>query len=499
MRNRHSGRLCASERPEIPPPQGSCPDLTVVAVIDGGFDFTHPDLRERVWINASETPDNGLDDDGNGYADDLHGWNFLGNACGEDFLKAGTAQFRDYKRLRPRYKNADTCRLNRRQRAEYALYKRMEREARLDTYILYAQYLGRIARAYEVCDSLMKACYGDKATTIGDFLRIEVADTTGLGQDLQIAASRPAVMQPDASWNEVVRKAAAEYDTARKRVESLDRNDDDPHLKLGNDPDDFRNFRYGNNHIHCDPYHGTMVSGVIAACTAAPGVEQTVKIMGIRAVPEGDEYDRDIAAAIRYAVDNGARVVNMSFGKYASHYSKEVQQAIRHAARRDVLLVMASGNDGRDIDLRPIYPRNVSASGRRHENMLVVGSTDRRGRVCDFSNYGCRTVDLFAPGSDILSTAPEGRYDAAMGTSISAPMVAGVAALIRSVCPDLKAAEVRRILLETVRDLSHVETPIPGTKGKQTGFSGDLCLSRGMLDANAALGKALEISITARR
>ncbi len=452
-----------------------------------------------MWINASETPDNGLDDDGNGYADDLHGWNFLGNACGEDFLKAGTAQFRDYKRLRPRYKNADTCRLNRRQRAEYALYKRMEREARLDTYILYAQYLGRIARAYEVCDSLMKACYGDKATTIGDFLRIEVADTTGLGQDLQIAASRPAVMQPDASWNEVVRKAAAEYDTARKRVESLDRNDDDPHLKLGNDPDDFRNFRYGNNHIHCDPYHGTMVSGVIAACTAAPGVEQTVKIMGIRAVPEGDEYDRDIAAAIRYAVDNGARVVNMSFGKYASHYSKEVQQAIRHAARRDVLLVMASGNDGRDIDLRPIYPRNVSASGRRHENMLVVGSTDRRGRVCDFSNYGCRTVDLFAPGSDILSTAPEGRYDAAMGTSISAPMVAGVAALIRSVCPDLKAAEVRRILLETVRDLSHVETPIPGTKGKQTGFSGDLCLSRGMLDANAALGKALEISITARR
>lgn len=452
-----------------------------------------------MWINASEIPDNGIDDDGNGYADDLHGWNFLGNARGEDFQKAGTAQFREYKRLRPRYKEADTCRLNRRQRAEYARYKRMEREARLDTYIIYANYLGRIARAYGVCDSLMKVCYGDKATTMGDFIRIEVADTTGLSQDLRIVASRPAIMQPDAPWNEVVQQAAAECDTARKRVASLDRDDDDPHQRLGNDPDDFRNFRYGNNHIHCDPYHGTMVSGVIAACTSAPGVGDAVKIMGIRAVPDGDEYDRDIAAAIRYAVDNGARVINMSFGKYASRYSKEVQKAIRHAARRDVLLVMASGNDGRDIDQLPIYPRNVSASGKHHQHMLVVGSTDRRGRVCDFSNYGSRTVDLFAPGSDILSTAPEGKYDSAMGTSISAPMVAGVAALIRAVRPDLKAIEVRNILLETVRDLSQIETPIPGTKGKRQGLSGDLCRSHGMLDANAALERALKTGKTARR
>lgn len=466
----------------------------IVAVIDGGFDFAHPDLRDRVWTNPRETAGNGLDDDRNGFVDDLHGWNFLGNSRGEDFSKAATEPFREYKRLRPKYKDADTSRLRPRQRAEYAYYKRMEHEARLDKYILYEAYLKRIEEAFGVCDSLMRLCYGGQMTTVWDFFNIDVADTTGVTAALQIVATRPSMARLEALWSDVVDQARNEHALAARRIASLDSDEDDPHRRLGNDPDDFRHLRYGNNHLAEDAYHGTMVSGVIAACTASPLFRDRVKIMGIRAIPDGDEYDRDVAAAIRYAVDNGARIINMSFGKYLSPHAREVGRAIRYAARRDVLLVMSSGNDGRNVDRQPIYPAATDRRGRRWKNMVVVGATDRRGHVCDFSNYGPHNVDLFAPGDDIRSTAPDGQYDTAMGTSIAAPMASGVAALLRAARPDLSAGEIRTILLETVRNLDHIETSIPGDQSGRTSRSGALCASHGLLDAPAALTRALEIN-----
>lgn len=478
---------------EISASRGQSDKPVIVAVIDGGFDFTHPDLKERVWTNTGEIPDNGRDDDRNGFVDDLHGWNFLGNARGEDFSRAGTAAYREYKRLRPRWKDADTSRLSPAQRAEYERYKRLEHEAHIDNYLIYEAYLGRIARAFDVCDSLMRLCYGERPTTVRDFFAIEVADTTGIMQEMRIVASRPSLQKPEAAWSKVVEQARNEHALAAKRIASLD-TDDDAHRRLGNDPDDFRHLRYGNNHIDGDAYHGTMVAGVIAACTSPQIARQRVRIMGIRAIPDGDEYDRDVAAAIRYAVDNGARVINMSFGKYLSPQAGEVAKAIRYAARRDVLLVMASGNDGRNVDSIPIYPSAVDRHGRRWKNLVVVGSTDRQGRVCDFSNYGSRNVDLFAPGDDIRSTAPDGEYDTAMGTSISAPMVSGAAALLRAACPDLSAETIREILLSTVSNLDDIETPVPGTNNRQKTRSGALCASHGLLNVPAALTRALEIS-----
>lgn len=451
-----------------------------------------------MWTNPGEIPDNGTDDDRNGFIDDLHGWNFLGNSQGENFTKAGTEPFREYKRLRPKYKDADTSRLRPRQRAEYTYYKMMEHEARLDKYIVYEAYLKQIEKAFGVCDSLMRLCYGDRKTTVQDFFNIEVADTTGVTAALRIVATRPSMAHREALWSDVVNQARREHDLAARRIASLDSDKDDPHRRLGNDPEDFRHLRYGNNHLAEDAYHGTMVSGVIAACTSPAAFRDRVKIMGIRAIPDGDEYDRDVAAAIRYAVDNGARVINMGFGKYLSPHAREMARAIRYAARRDVLLVMSSGNDGRNVDLHPIYPAATDRRGRRWKNLIVVGATDRRGRVCDFSNYGPHNVDLFAPGDDIRSTAPDGEYDTAMGTSIAAPMVSGVAALLRAARPELSAREIREILLATVRNLDHIETPVPGESG-QTARSGALCASHGLLDAPAALTRALEINKPTRQ
>ena len=481
---------------KFPPPLRKSDNPFVVAVIDSGFDFTHPDLKGRVWHNAGEVPADGIDDDRNGYTDDIHGWNFLGNAAGEEIRNAGTEQFREYKRLRQRYTDSDTCRLKRRQRAEYAYYRRMERESGADSYLLYGEELKRLVRAFVRCDSLMARCYGNRELSAADFFCMEIEDTVGLTQDFRLVESDPMMQDRDASWARIVMLVKAEYAEVVGKIASWGNNDTDAHFALGNDPTDFRNLRYGNDDLHVGAYHGTMVAGMVAACTAVSGWCDRIKIMGIRAVPEGDEYDRDIVAAIRYAVDNGAKVVNMSFGKYISPYRKQVRKAVRYAQRKDVLLVMAAGNNGLNIDSIPIYPSAEKRKGKRFGNMVVVGATDRRGRVCRFSNYGRRTVDLFAPGMDILSTAPGGKYDKGEGTSISAPMVAGIAGLMRAIRPDLTAVQVRDILLASVRDLSGVETTLPGD-GRKTVRTGDLCLSHGMLDAQTAL-KMLEKRKTVR-
>ena len=372
----------------------------------------------------------------------------------------------------------------------------MERAARLDTYIKFTEYQRIRSDTFRICDSLMRLKYGDRETTVADFQRLELADTTGLALPLSIAASTPVMFTPDMPWHEAVEKIDSEYRLSAVRVASLDSLNDDPHIKLGNRPDDFRNFRYGNNLIGDDPYHGTMVAGVIAACAATAGeLPRPVKILSVRAIPEGDEYDRDVAAAIRYAVDNGAEVVNMSFGKYLSPHRDEVLAAMKYARSKDVLLVMASGNDGVNVDVRPIFPTCRDTKGRRLENQIVVGASTPDGRVASFSNYGAENVDLLAPGENVRSTAPEGGYDTAQGTSIAAPIVSGVAAVLRSFYPDLSAREIREILIRTVTHFPADEMPVPGKSETSRMIQGrQVCLGGGILNAQAAMKEASKIS-----
>lgn len=399
------------------------------AVIDGGFDCKHP------FIQATLT--------------DTLGWNFLGNAQGASFDRAGTESFREFKRLYPKYKTttdastvADT--------AEYAYYKQMAREIHIQSYLLMAMNQAYTWKAVSFVDSLMRKAYPDQATTLGQLYEIDLEDTTGVAAPLEVTLAHCIRYTKDTPWDSIVQRLRHDYELSHKRVESLD-TDDDPHHKLGNDFLDFAHLDYGNTHTEGTAYHGTMVCGLIADMMRLADAKG--EVMPIRAIPDGDEYDRDVKAALHYAVDHGAKVVNMSFGKYRSPHAEEVQEAIAYALEHDVLLVMSAGNFGTDNDVRPIHPRPFNPQdGGRWPHMLVVAASDHTGRRAGMSCHGQHSVDITAPGIDITSCCEDNGYDTQNGTSLSAPIVSGLAMAIRTYFPDLTAADVKRVIVETTCD-----------------------------------------------
>ncbi|MEL6616241.1 MAG: S8 family serine peptidase, partial [Bacteroidota bacterium] len=281
--------------------------------------------------------------------------------------------------------------------------------------------------------------------------------------------------------------------------------DFDPRGLVGDNPADLSERFYGVPDVHGpDPSHGTGVAGLVAAARGnglgidgiapneASGESAPVRIMALRAVPNGDERDKDIANAIRYAVDNGARVINMSFGKGYSPQKTAVDEAAEYAAARGVLLVHAAGNDGKDLGGGGNYPTDITASGGFIPTWIEVGAStrDMSALAADFSNYGDREVDLFAPGADVTSLAPGGEIQTANGTSFAAPVVAGVAALVMAYFPDLSAEEVRQILLDSATPLAETTTPEPAS-GKAVAF-GTLSVTGGVVNAAEAIRLAME-------
>jgi subtilisin family serine protease len=217
-----------------------------------------------------------------------------------------------------------------------------------------------------------------------------------------------------------------------------------------------------------------------------------VRIMSVRVTPDGDERDKDVANGIRYAVDHGALVINMSFGKGYSPEKPVVDSAVRYAESKGVLLVHAAGNDGSDNDRVPSYPTAGYLGGGRAANWLEVGaSTFRRSALAArFSNYGRTAVDLFAPGQDIYATLPNQRYGRQSGTSMAAPTVSGVAALLLAYFPRLTPMDVRRILLASVTRYPDARVPAPGG-GPPVPFA-SLSATGGVVNAYAAVRQALE-------
>lgn len=375
----------------------------VVAIVDTGFDISHPAISPFLWTNRLETAGDGIDNDGNGYTDDTHGWNFLGNAQGVDIESNGTAEYREFKRLRPLYREVDTLSLSGTQLEEYRHYLDMAEKAHIP--------------------SLLQV----KAITEAQVEEMQKNPEEGSEGFLEYFKNK--------------------LEDVSAKVAQLDV-DDDVHRKAGNDPDDFSDFHYGNSHIGVNPYHGTMVAGVVALTAAQCGAD--VRLMLIRAVPDrGDEYDKDVAASIRYAVNNGADIVNLSLGKTFSPHQEEVAEAIRYAASHDVLIVEAAGNSGEDNDAVTSYPSPYDLDGKRHGNLLVVGSVGDDGQKAKFSNFGTRTVDIFAPGKDIESCSPEGGFEASDGTSMSAPIVTGVAAVMKAFGRSMDAVKTAEILKGT--------------------------------------------------
>jgi cell wall-associated protease len=428
----------------------------VVAVIDSGTDIEHEDLKNVLWTNKKEVPGNGIDDDKNGYIDDIHGWNFLGDVVAENM-----EYVRYIRKLGPKYEGKSESSISAADRAEFAIYQKAKAEFEKESQEVlankarYEQILSQLKPAHEaITKKLGKENYTkEDLAAIANPSPVEQQQIPMLTQMLGFADTVP----------EVIDQLNGGLDYFDGRLESHFSTTQDFRGILNDDPDDINDKFYGNNDVDGptadkeNVKHGTHVAGIIGAernnGIGMNGVANNVEIMVVRAVPDGDEYDKDIALAIRYAVDNGAKVINTSFGKYYSPHPEWVWDAIKYAADKDVLIVNAAGNEGLNLDEIQVYPNDQEGTGMEiSDTFITIGALNTKygsEMVANFSNYGISNVDVFAPGVEIWSTTPLNTYEFLQGTSMAAPAVAGVAAVIRSQYPKLSAKQVKQILMDS--------------------------------------------------
>lgn len=430
----------------------------IVGVVDSGVDIDHEDLKDIIWTNKDEIPGNGKDDDHNGYVDDIHGWNFLGGA-----IKENLEYTRIYKRLRSKYENKPESSISTADMQEYDLYKRAkakyqeEYQKTLDRKNQYQQIKQQLVTAHQAVSSQL----GKE-----DYTKEELAAMPA--EQAPLSQYKEMLMQVQDNVDENIPDALAELDDAidyyNNRLDSHFNLELNGRAVVGDNPYDITDTGYGDNRVMGpdpekeDVLHGTHVAGIIAAernnGIGINGVANNVLIMPVRAVPDGDEYDKDVALAIRYAVDNGAKVINTSFGKSFSTNPEWVIDAIKYAAKHDVLIVNAAGNDGINLDENDIYPNDQTTEKPQEisNNFLTVGALNYEygsDLVASFSNYGKTNVDVFAPGTKIWSTTPNNSYKFLQGTSMAAPAVTGVAAMIREFYPKLTAGQVKQIIINS--------------------------------------------------
>tara|TARA_B100001146_G_C16201191_1_gene444870 strand:- start:13373 stop:15043 length:1671 start_codon:yes stop_codon:yes gene_type:complete len=428
----------------------------IVGVVDSGVDIEHEDLKNVIWVNEDEIAGNGKDDDNNGYVDDIHGWNFLGDIVGENM-----EYVRYVKKLGPKYEGKSEASISAANREEFALFQKAKAEYEkeyqetLANKTQYEQILQQVRPAHEAISAkLGKENYtAEDLSGITNATPMEQQQIAGLSQMLSYGDSVP----------EVIEQLEGGVDYFAGRLDTHFNLEADFRSVLNDDADDFSSKYYGNGDVDGpdvkkeDARHGTHVAGIIAGQRnngiGIDGVAENVQIMVVRAVPDGDEYDKDIALALRYAVDNGAKVINTSFGKYYSPHPEWVRDAIKYAASKDVLIVNAAGNEGIDLDDTEVYPNDQSLTGPEYaNNVLTVGALNYKygsELVANFSNYGDSNVDVFAPGVKIWATTPLNTYEYLQGTSMAAPAVSGVAATIRSLYPNLTAVQVKKIIMDS--------------------------------------------------
>ena len=430
----------------------------IVAVIDSGVDIEHEDLDGVIWTNSDEKPNNNRDDDNNGYVDDMHGWNFLGDAVEENLEYT-----RIYKKLRPKYNSIPAGAVKPEDREEFELYQKAKAEYDKEyneTLGMKNQYEG-IVQQLKVSHEAVSSKLGKEDYTLQELRNMEA--TTEEMQQYKGFLSQ-VMSNVEGTIPEAIAQLQEGIDYFDGRLSSHFNLDLDARSIVGDDVDDITDTNYGNSNVMGptpdkeDLKHGTHVAGIIAAerdnNMGINGVANNVEIMVLRAVPDGDEYDKDIALAIRYAVDNGASVINTSFGKYFSTHPEWVRDAIRYADENDVLIVNAAGNEGLDLDQNAVYPNDQDPQNPAEisNNFLTVGALNYKygsGLIAGFSNYGKTNVDVFAPGTKIWSTTPNNEYEYLQGTSMAAPAVAGIAAMIRSYYPKLSDDQVKKVIMDS--------------------------------------------------
>jgi subtilisin family serine protease len=446
------------------------PTPVLVAVIDSGIDSTHQDLKPILWRNPGERPGNQRDDDHNGYVDDARGWNFLGNKNGQNVAFEALEQTRIYARLRPQFAGQKRRSVALADQAAFDLYTQAKAS--------YERLRTTEEERYDRLNSALVAntnIYGQVKHALG----VAQLDS-GL---LHVASyNRPDVPYARGLYNFVHKNGYASAEASLKelteavehyknRVEKNLNPDYHPRDVVGDDPANLAQRDYGNSDSQGpDASHGTHCAGIIGGVRGnqlgLDGVAGAVRIMSVRAVPSGDERDKDIANAIRYAVDNGAQIISMSFGKDFSPDKATVDAAMQYAAQKNVLLVHAAGNDSRNADTDTGYPSARYLSGEAIPNLITVGASSRTNSAelaGSFSNFGHQAVDLFAPGVDIYSCAPGNAYATHSGTSMAAPVVAGVAAVLKGYFPQLTAVQLKQIILQSVVPY-HTQVYRPGSK-----------------------------------
>jgi hypothetical protein len=418
-------------------------------------------LKDVLWVNAGEKPSDGIDNDANGYIDDIHGYNFLGESYNEQM---------------------ELTRIIRLKLGDEAL--QAEAKAALESKLPEAKgslpQLQQIEQLVRMAHQNMQKEMGKEYYSMDDLKSFQPKSP----QEEQLVGILMQVMGMEEDITAVLTDLNEGIAYYKGQVEYNLNVDFDGRKSVGDNPYDISDTRYGNGNPgirNAEESHGTHVSGIIAAVRGnkkgIDGVAKNVRLMSIRTVPDGDEYDKDVALAIRYAVDNGAKVINASFGKAFSPNAEWVYEALEYAATKDVLFIHAAGNDGADLDLpeNKNFPNDHKLQNAPEfvDNVITVGALSPRfgpEMIASFSNYGRQNVDIFAPGDEIFSTMPGNGYDFQGGTSMAAPAVAGVAALIRSYYPQLTALQVKQVILES-GVAPQVQVIVGGPEGKAKSLS----------------------------
>ncbi|MDT3403886.1 S8 family serine peptidase [Mucilaginibacter terrae] len=451
--------------------KGKKSKTVVVATIDSGIDTAQADLKPILWVNTQEKAGNGKDDDGNGYIDDVHGWNFLGGPGGKCDFTETTEEVREFNRLKGKYLQLTEATAP--DKKEFAYWQTVK--------VTYDSTIAQSSRQSLQYGQMMNVLMGTSGY-IKRELKLPANGTFKMADLDKIKGTNDTLVQSKGVWSYIFAEEpnSSNADVLKDLGEALTKfnNDINPDLEarariVQDDPNVWDSKPYGSNLIKFDDAsHGTGVAGLIGAVRGnkygIDGVADNVRIMAIKAVPNGDEYDKDIAKAIRYAVDNGAKIINMSFGKKLSPHKKWVDDAFKYAAEKDVLLVQAAGNDHQDVDAKPTYPNDTfeDGSGTDAANLICVGaSSNKKDETLpgDFSNYGKNNVDVFAPGVKVTSVDKDAEFNTADGTSFASPITAGVAALLLEYYPNLSARQLKQIIMQSAKPLTGVMVKKPGT------------------------------------
>lgn len=478
--------------------KGRISKTVIVAIIDSGTDTTHEDLKGKFWVNEDEIPNNGIDDDNNGYVDDINGWNFLGNSKDENILHETLEITRVYKELTEKFSKLDTINLNESNKKEFEFYKSVRNDfqkkykyakTEYDGFMLFNEY-------YTIADKNVKQELGKDDYTIEDLKILSLSNNEALKNSAFYLLQINEKGFTKTEYNSFKNHVESEY----KYRYNVDYNS---RAIVGDNPTVKNDSIYGNNDVmgpSCG--HGTYVAGIVGANREnnndAYGIADNVKLMILRVVPNGDERDKDVANAIKYAVNNGAQVVNMSFGKDYSPQKSMVDEALELANRKKVLLIHAAGNEAENSDIKWHYPINRSDDNKEITNYWIevgASSTKANKRLpAVFSNYGQQNVDIFAPGVRVYSLQPGNKYESADGTSSASPVVTGVAAMLMSYFPQLTPLEIKEIILNSAVSFRKLKVFVPNKaerKTKKVKF-GSLSKTGGVVNAYNAVKLAIE-------